>query len=200
MKVAGVLLCFGGNLLVTFADSKSKDLSGETTWGDFVCTFSAFMYGVYTISIRSRIPDEQAVPLPLFFGFLGLINMVALAPIVIILHYTGVESLYNFSWDTLGLIVAKGLADNVVSDYLWALAVLLTTPTVATIGLSLTIPLAIVSDLILKHILPTFASLGAAVMVIVGFMVINLASQRPPAPPEEPIGRRLRTPGRDASS
>ena len=40
--------------------------------------------------------------------------------------------------------------NNVLSDYLWARAVVLTTPTVATVGLSLTIPLAFVSDLFVK--------------------------------------------------
>ena len=40
--------------------------------------------------------------------------------------------------------------NNVLSDYLWARAVVLTTPTVATVGLSLTIPLAFISDLFVK--------------------------------------------------
>lgn len=34
----------------------------------------------------------------------------------------------------MGLLVLKGLLDNVLSDYLWARAVLLTSPTVATCG------------------------------------------------------------------
>ena len=37
---------------------------------------------------------------------------------------------------------AKGLFDNVLSDYLWARAVLLTSPTVASVGLSMQIPMA----------------------------------------------------------
>ncbi|KAG6403151.1 hypothetical protein SASPL_135368 [Salvia splendens] len=45
-----------------------------------------------------------------------------------------------------GLIVGKGLLNNVVSDYLWAKAVLLTTTTVASAGLSIQVPLAIIVD------------------------------------------------------
>jgi hypothetical protein len=40
----------------------------------------------------------------------------------------------------------QAIFDNVVADYLWARAVILTSPTVATVGLSLTIPLAFISD------------------------------------------------------
>jgi len=175
LKVLGVVLCIGGNLMTTFSDSSTSN-KGETALGDLVCMFSAFMYGVYTVCIRHQIPDESAVSLPLFFGFLGLINMLLLFPVVVVLHCTGVEDLSGVGFETLGLIVAKGILDNVVSDYLWALGVLLTTPTVATIGLSLTIPLAIISDLFLRAIPPTWMSLGSAALVIAGFLTINLAS------------------------
>jgi solute carrier family 35 protein F5 len=36
----------------------------------------------------------------------------------------------------------QGLLDNVLSEYLWATAVLLTSPSVATVGLALTVKLA----------------------------------------------------------
>ena len=40
-------------------------------------------------------------------------------------------------------------AERILSDYLWAQAVILTSATVATVGTGLTIPLAFVSDSIL---------------------------------------------------
>lgn len=55
----------------------------------------------------------------------------------------------GFSLTILGFIVLNGLCDNVLSDYLWARAIVLTSPTVATVGLSLTIPLAFLSDALL---------------------------------------------------
>ena len=45
-----------------------------------------------------------------------------------------------------GWVLAKGLMDNVLADWLWARAVLLTSPTAATVGLSLTVPLAFAAD------------------------------------------------------
>lgn len=62
----------------------------------------------------------------------------------------------GFSATILGFIVLNGLCDNVLSDYLWARAIVLTSPTVATVGLSLTIPLAFLSDALLGQSIRSF--------------------------------------------
>jgi len=67
----------------------------------------------------------------------------------------------------------------VLGDYLFARAVLLTSPTVANVGMSITIPLAILSDAISSYFYDTGAyQLSAstaigAVLVILGFVVVN---------------------------
>lgn len=43
---------------------------------------------------------------------------------------------------SLVMTFPQGLLDNVLSEYLWATAVLLTSPSVATVGLALTVKLA----------------------------------------------------------
>lgn len=75
-----------------------------------------------------------------------------------------------------GFIVLNGFCDNVFSDYLWARAVVLTSPTVATIGMSVTIPLAMASDFLLGKQAPTPVSLGGASLVVVGFVLVNIPS------------------------
>jgi hypothetical protein len=61
-----------------------------------------------------------------------------------------------------GLICISGVFDNVLSDYLWARAVVLTTPTIATVGLSLTIPLAFLSDALFHGLLLTLLLISCA--------------------------------------
>lgn len=63
------------------------------------------------------------------------------------------------------------------SDYLYVLAMLKTTPLVVTIGLSLTIPLAVVGDFFLSK--PTQAQvLFGALLVLVSFVVVGVDDAR----------------------
>ncbi len=86
------------------------------------------------------------------------------------------------SWDNLGkvngtivgFLVLSGLCDNVLSDYLWARSVLLTSPTVATIGMSITIPLAMASDAILNGGRPDLTAIAGALLVLLGFCMVNI--------------------------
>lgn len=68
-----------------------------------------------------------------------------------------------------------GLLDNVLSDYLWAKAVLLTTTTVATAGLTIQVPLAAVVDTLTGNAPGLMDYIGAAA-VMVGFAGINIPS------------------------
>jgi solute carrier family 35, member F5 len=65
--------------------------------------------------------------------------------------------------------------DNVLSDYLWAKAIHLTTTTVATAGLTIQVPIAAVIDSITGHAPHLLDYVGAAA-VLVGFAGINIPS------------------------
>ena len=80
----------------------------------------------------------------LFLGAVGAWNLVGVGACMVFARALGfLPDLYaNLNWTVFGLAVGKGLLDNVLSDYLWARAVLLTSPTVASVGLSMQIPMA----------------------------------------------------------
>jgi len=213
LKLAGVLLCWTGNALTAVGDGNGGGGGGDEgppppaappsvavadpVLGDALCLFSAVMYAVYTTAIRHYAPQDMA----LFFGLLGGFNCVLLSPVVLALHLSSVESLATLTLPVLGLIVLKGLVDNVLSDYLWALAVLLTSPSVATVGLSLTIPMAIASQLLLPPSWLVAAAPLTAIdflacaCVVAGFVVINYASQARSTAADAPACHRaLRVP------
>ncbi|CAI5724226.1 unnamed protein product [Peronospora destructor] len=177
MKLAGVFFCMAGNISTIFNDGGTNG-GTDHVLGDLVALFAAFMYAVYTTAIRQLIPDEESVSILLFFGIIGIINMVCLLPFVLAFHYSNIESLSGLSREIVLLIGVKGLFDNVLSDYLWARAVLLTSPTVATVGLSLTVPLAIVADFSCHGMLPTNVTLVASALVIFGFILINVGTKQ----------------------
>jgi solute carrier family 35, member F5 len=68
------------------------------------------------------------------------------------------------------------LLDNVLSDYLWAKAILLTTTTVATAGLTIQVPIAAIVDTLTGHAPHLLNYIGAAA-VLVGFAGINIPTE-----------------------
>jgi len=75
----------------------------------------------------------------------------------------------------------SGILNYCLSDYLWAHAVLLLGPTIATLGLSVQIPVAAVVEALIGH--PKWLSSGAAMamtlsgtgLIMAGFVAGNLA-------------------------
>ena len=52
-------------------------------------------------------------------------------------------------------------------------SVVLTTPTIATVGLSITIPFALISDYVFFGKIPTGMSVSGALLVIGGFVLVS---------------------------
>ena len=84
------------------------------------------------------------------------------------------------------------VATTVVADVLWVVAMMKTTPVVASVGQSLTMPLAIVGDFVLHGAASVLAILGC-VVVLASFGVLGLdtrkeaehAKGRPPQRPAD---------------
>jgi len=66
------------------------------------------------------------------------------------------------------------MAITFISDYLWILAMLMTSPLIVTMGLSLSIPLALLGDFLFKGQLKGLLYWFGAILVIGGFSVVNL--------------------------
>jgi solute carrier family 35 protein F5 len=123
--------------------------------------------------MRILVPEEGKLSFQLLFGYIGLFNGLSLLPVLLILIRAAPKVFAGFSLAALGLIMANGFADNVLSDYFWARAIVLTSPTVATVGLSLTIPLAFLSDLLLGHFHGGVWEVFGALAVFVGFVLVS---------------------------
>ncbi|CAD7952436.1 unnamed protein product [Amoebophrya sp. A25] len=90
----------------------------------------------------------------------------------------------------LGLLLLNGIGDNVLAQYFWAWGVLYTSPTVATVGLSCTVPLSIATDA-MRGISVSLAQLVAAVLVLIGFSLLSFRGQD--LPPDEEVDRTQRS-------
>ncbi|KAI0307763.1 hypothetical protein B0F90DRAFT_1676978 [Multifurca ochricompacta] len=206
-KIGAVATSFVGVILVSLSDSggvppaaqptpaPTSDLpilsglrSGQfTVLGDCLALLSALFYAFYVILLKVRIRLESRIDMQLFFGFVGLFNILGCWPIGVVLHFAGVE---RFELPTSGRAVAGlliNMAITLSSDYIYVLAMLKTTPLVVTIGLSLTMPLALLGDIGLGHPVKARVILGAA-LVLVSFVVIGLEDAKRPPPPGDEIG------------
>ena len=178
-----------------------KDSSVRSLLGDLAGLFSAMGYGAYTVLLRHLCPkDEDRMSMQLLFGYVGLLNMISLFPVAIWLVVSSQSSEDGISpspglspedgaddgiattttttltWTIFLFLILKGLLDNVISDYLWARAVILTSATVASVGLGLTIPMAFVADSIMgnteekRHL----GDVLGAMCVLFGFVFVNI--------------------------
>ena len=175
--------------------SGSSSISFESqVWGDIAGLISAVGYGIYTVLLRSLCSDENRISMNLFLGYIGIVNSISLSPILAFI-YANIDNDSNIqydaesngrllrllesqhlTWFVFFCLVIKGLLDNVLSDYLWARGIILTSATVATVGLGLTIPLALLSDLfVMKRTdVWTFGSVVGAFFVLLGFIFVNV--------------------------
>ncbi|CAL5040052.1 unnamed protein product [Urochloa decumbens] len=191
LKLVSVLLCMGGTIIVSLADTSStvNAIATNPLLGDFLSIVSAGCYAIYITLIRKNLPDEEEgegkLSMAQFLGFLGLFNMLFFLPVALVLNFAKLEPFHRLTWEQVGLIVGKGLLDNVLSDYLWAKAVLLTTTTVATAGLTIQVPIAAIVDTLTGHAPHLLNYVGAAA-VLVGFAGINIpAGESPQAAQQE---------------
>ena len=174
IKLLGVGLCIGGTVLVALDDEEKgadDDATRASLAGDAVCFASAAFYAAYTTAIRYMLPDASTLdaarlrlPRPLQRRRSAVLLVarcprprpgMAHAPVL------GGSPEGHLRQRALGLLTA----------------VVLTTPTVATVGLSLTVPLAFASDFVLGHGAPDFLSTLGAFGVIGGFVLCNLSPE-----------------------
>jgi solute carrier family 35 protein F5 len=151
---------------------------GHAFFGDLLGLISAVGYGTYTVMIRVFCPhNEECYSMQLLLGYIGLVNGISLLPITlyILLSSATASTAQHLTLVVFLYLVAKGTFDNVISDYLWARAVILTSATVATVGLSLTIPLAFASDWFMGHAnVANVRSVVGALSVLLGFTFVNV--------------------------
>lgn len=184
-KVLGILLSFGGVFIVTKVDSSDASSTPTTStpmmvmMGNVLALSGALVYGIYTILLKHKITKENSskertLDTHLFFGFVGLFCLVLMWPIILVLHFTAVERFELPSTPRVFWLLSANAFITFISDFCWCKAVLLTSPLTVTVGLSLTIPIAMVGDWFIKGFLVNFWYLAGATIVTLGFLVINM--------------------------
>ncbi|XP_055248073.1 solute carrier family 35 member F5-like isoform X2 [Gorilla gorilla gorilla] len=77
------------------------------------------LYAVYIVMIKRKVDREDKLDIPMFFGFVGLFNLLLLWPGFFLLHYTGFEDFEFPNKVVLMCIIINGLIGTVLSEFLW---------------------------------------------------------------------------------
>lgn len=173
-KLCAVALTIGGSCLIGFSDSDGGD--HHSLIGDVLALVAAFFYGAYTTTIKWMLPDEERYFMGMLFGFVGLINLFFMWPGLVVLDATGLEPFQLPNFEVFWSLAVNALIGTNLSDVMWAKSVVLTSPFVATLGLSLSTPIAMVADAVINGKSYNAMYISGALSVTAGFVVCNLRS------------------------
>lgn len=171
-KLLAVALSMGGVALVSLSSMDSPDEKGVA--GSLWSLAGAMLYAVYIVLIKRRVDREDKLDIPMFFGFVGLFNLLLLWPGFLLLHYTGFEAFELPSQLVWTYILINGLVGTVLSEFLWLWGCFLTSSLIGTLALSLTIPLSILADICLQKVRFSWLFFAGAVPVFLSFFIATL--------------------------
>ena len=101
------LIGASGVAMVTFGDSSNRG-GHQSLLGDTLCLLSSVFYASYTIAIRKMLPDDACADVTTFFGFIGLLNLVGMAPVLLVLWLIGAVQLQGITARLVALAICKG--------------------------------------------------------------------------------------------
>ena len=217
-KLVGVLAGIAGTALTALHDDNNHDFSTDGyeysdvitytyntteapsefefptthTWGDALAVLAAIAYATYSIQVRLFCPEnEDLYSMQLLLGYIGVIAMVPLFPVA---SWLFLSQQIRMDSRTFLLVLTKGVFDFLITDYLLFRSIILTGPTVATVGLGMSIPFAFVADVLMgrEGVFSVFSTVGASACTL-GFLIVNLA----PSTPDDGIEK---TPSTELSS
>ncbi|KAM0787504.1 hypothetical protein ACM66B_003576 [Microbotryomycetes sp. NB124-2] len=156
---------------VIFAATATAAAAPKAVLGDLLALLSALAYAVYVVLLKVRIKTEARVSMTLFFGFVGLFNILLIWPAGFVLHFLAIETWEWPRGGRLWLNIGLNAMITFVSDAIYVRAMLMTSPLAVTLGISLTIPLALAGDLYRGTSLSWQVVLGGA--LVLGSFVAN---------------------------
>ncbi|ODV86309.1 hypothetical protein CANARDRAFT_27545 [[Candida] arabinofermentans NRRL YB-2248] len=179
VKLGCLVMSFVGVLLVTNNDDPSASGTKDYIFvGNLLALSGALCYGVYSILLKWKVRDDSRMDMKLFFGYVGVFNTLFLWPPLVVLHLIGFETFEIPKTPDVYFLIGFNCFISFLADFLWARAMLLTSPLTVTLGLSLTIPLAMIFDLVLKHELNSWVYVFGAVLICISFYIVNKDEQK----------------------
>ncbi|KAI8565652.1 hypothetical protein RHMOL_Rhmol03G0277100 [Rhododendron molle] len=180
VSLAGVAMTALGKTWSTDQAHLRKSTNGKHSLvGDLCALLSAMTYALFCVLLKKFTGDEgERVDMQKLYGYIGLFTLVALWWLIWPLTSIGIEPKFVIphSAKLEGVLFANCFVSNFLCDYLWALGVVWTTPLVSALGVSLTIPLAMVADMVVHGQHYSAVYIIGSILVFVGFVMAGFSN------------------------
>ncbi|XP_067928065.1 solute carrier family 35 member F5-like [Watersipora subatra] len=171
-KLFAVLFSAGGTVMICLSDMSLEPVPIGAIWS----VVGSLAYALYLVTLKRKVPDEGKLDIPMFFGFVGLFNMLLLWPGLLILHFTQLETFILPTPLQWLLLVINGLIGTMLSELLWLWGCFLTSSLLATLALGLVSPLTMLFDIFIKKVTYSWMFYAGMVPVIFSFVAITVLS------------------------
>lgn len=97
-----------------------SDIDGtKVTKGIVLALLSAFFYAAYLVLVKHKSDTEEKIDIPLFFGFVGLWNLLLMWPVFFVLNFTQIESFELPNKRQFVVLFLNGFVGTVLSEAIW---------------------------------------------------------------------------------
>ncbi|XP_077865118.1 solute carrier family 35 member F5-like [Saccoglossus kowalevskii] len=173
-KLVAVLITISGIVLVSLSNNTSDN--DQVQLGAIWALCGALLYAIYLVLLKRKVDNEERLDIPMFFGFVGLFTFLLLWPCFFLLHYTHLEMFQLPNKMAWLYLVINGVVGTVLSEFLWLWGCFLTSSLIATLALSLTIPLSMLLDIFFNRVMFNWMFFVGTVPVFLSFFAVALLS------------------------
>ncbi|KAK4010901.1 putative thiamine transporter SLC35F3 isoform X1 [Daphnia magna] len=174
LRIVAVILCNTGIALLAYMDGITRS---PTLGGVVLAAAASAGSAVYKVSFKRIFGEATYGQVSFFFSLIGLLNIVLLWPVVLTLHFTGLEVITwnRVPWVPLAIAGSLSLAANLLGNFGPAL----TYEVFIHLGLVLAIPVSAVLDVNLNGVVFEGMKLAGTIMIVNGFLLVLLPENWP---------------------
>lgn len=167
-KSLAILLCLFGTLVIARSDNEQEQSRGM---GDICILLSALSYGTFDVYLRYNFPEN--IDLRGIMVIMGAIVSIVMIPGIFISDLIGFETFHAPNLEQFAGLSLVVLTGSFLAEYCMVKAVMILSPFVASIGITLNVPISIMIDLVVNSLTLKWSFGIGATLCLGGFALVS---------------------------